>query len=120
MALAQRWAFEGVELLCIRELEKLPIPPVEKIQIYQDFRLDRQLLAESFAQLTIRREPLKPEEGRQLGLETSLQIAQARELSRRSNSNTRSPTNQLNDSEIRLLIRDVFGLGEKLFDFLGS
>lgn len=114
--LAQRWAFKEVEQLCIRELQKLSIPPVEKIRIYQEFRLDRSLLAESFARLTARPEPLSLEEGHKLGIETSLQIVQARELYR--GSGTRASVVQLNDSELRSVIQDVFGLKEEAsFDF---
>jgi len=120
LALAQRWAFKEVEQLCIRELEKSPIPPVEKIRIYQASHLDRSLLAESFARLTIRPEPLNLEEGRMLGLETTIQIAQARELSRDSHSGTKTSTVLLSDSKLRLVVQDVFGLEEKSFNFLSS
>jgi len=110
LSLAQRWAFKEVEQLCIRELQKLSIPPVEKIHIYQVFHIDRALLAESFARLTVRPEVLNLEEGRKLGIETTLQIAQARELSRGSHSGTRASVVQLNDSELRSVIQDAFGL----------
>jgi hypothetical protein len=114
LALAQRWAFKEVEQLCIRELQKLPIAPVEKIHIYQAFLLDRSLLAESFEKLTIRAEPLNLEEGQKLGLETTLQIMQARELSRGfSSSGTRASAIQLNDSDLWSAIHDVFGFEEK-------
>ena len=116
--LAQRWSFKEVEQLCIRELQKLPIPPVEKIHIYQTYHIDRSLLAESFAKLTIRPELIKPEEAEKLGLDTTLQITQARELSRGSNGTKPSPI-QVNDSELRSVIQDAFGLEEDSFmDFL--
>ena len=116
--LAQKWSFKEVQQLCIREMQKLPIEPVDKIHIYQAFHLDRALLAESFAKLTIRPQPLNLEEGNKLGIETTLQIAQARELSRGSHSGTRTSTIQLNESELHLVIRDAFGLGEESLDFL--
>ena len=116
--LAQRWVFKEVEQLCIRELQKLSIPPVEKIHIYQAFRIDRSLLAESFAKLTLRPETLNLEEGNKLGIETALQIAQARELSRGSNSGTKASTVQLSDAELRSVIQNAFGLEEEaFFDF---
>jgi len=74
------WGFPEVENLCVRELENLSLPPVERIRIYQQFKLDKMLLLEPFAQLAIRTEPLSVEEGQSLGLETSLRIAAAREL----------------------------------------
>jgi hypothetical protein len=117
LALAQRWTFKEVEQLCIRELQKLPIAPVEKIHIYQAFLIDRSLLAESFVKLTTRPEPLNLEEGQRLGIETTLQIMQARELSRGSNSG-RAPNVQLNDTELRSVILDVFRFDEEPFDFL--
>jgi hypothetical protein len=114
--LAQRWVFKEVEQLCIRELQKLSIPPVEKIHIYQAFRIDRSLLAESFAKLTLRPETLSLEEGNKLGIETALQIAQARELSRGSTG--RASAVQLNDAELRSVIQNAFGLEEEaFFDF---
>ena len=112
LALAQRWTFKEIEQLCIRELEKLPIAPIDKIQTYQAFHIDRTLLAESFAKLTIRPEPINLEEGRKLGIETSLQIAQAREAARGMN-----PNRQVNDTELRSVIQNVFGLEESV-DFL--
>jgi hypothetical protein len=118
LALAQRWVFKEVEQLCIRELQKLSIPPIEKIQIYQAFHIDRSLLAESFAELTLRPEPLSLEEGNKLGIETALRIAQARELSRGTNSRTRASVVRLNDAELRSVIQNAFGLGEEaFFDF---
>jgi hypothetical protein len=96
-------------------MQKLPIPPVEKIHIYQNFHIDRSLLAESFAKLTVRQEPLKLEEAQKVGLETMLQISQARELSRGSNSGTKPASIRLNDSELRSVIQDAFGLEEDTF-----
>jgi len=120
LVLAQRWSFKEVEQLCVRELEKLSIPPVEKIRIYQGFKLDRSLLLKSFAKLTVRPDPLNLEEAQKIGLETTLQIAQARELSRGANAGTKPAVIQLHDSELRSAIRDVFGLDEELdaFDFM--
>jgi len=117
LTLAQKWGFREVASLCVRELEKLPIQPVDKICIYQRFKLDRTLLLDSFAKLTTRPEPLTLDEGGRLGLETSLQIAQARELSRGPRSGTRSSI-QLQDSELHSVIRDVFKLEDDgFFDF---
>jgi hypothetical protein len=120
LVLAQKWSFKEVEKLCVRELEKLSIPPVEKIRIYQEFRLDRSLLLRSFAKLTVRPDPLNLEEAQKLGLETTLQIAQARELSRGANSGTKPGVIQLHDSELRSAIRDTFGLDEEfeVFDLM--
>jgi hypothetical protein len=100
LTLAQRWGFFQVEKLCIRELEKLSIPPVEKIQLYQHFKIDPNLLHASYVALTIRPEPLDIEEGNKLELPTSLKIARARELARAPGG-----------------VTDFFGLGEELVVF---
>jgi len=115
LVLAQRWGFKEVEQLCIRELEKITIPPVAKIQIYQEFKIDRSRLLSSFAELTTRPNPLSLEEGHKVGLETALQIARARELSR--GSHARPSAVQLQEPEIRSAIRDAFGLDDDLLDF---
>src|ERR1700733_7840583 len=99
----------------------MSIPSVEKIHLYQTLRLDRSLLAGSFVDLTIRPEPLNLEESYKLGMQTSLQIAMARKLSRGSNPGTRSSNKQLEltGSELRSVIQNVFGLEEEPFvDFL--
>ncbi|KAI9441497.1 hypothetical protein H4582DRAFT_1389435 [Lactarius indigo] len=115
LALAQQWGFIQVERLCVRELERLSIPPVTKIQIYQDFNLNRNLLRGSYVALAIRAEPLDHEEGKKLGLSTSLKITRARELARAlgpdgATSSSGRATIQLQESEIQLVIRDIFRL----------
>ncbi|KAH9975552.1 hypothetical protein BGW80DRAFT_104515 [Lactifluus volemus] len=113
LTLAQKWTFKEVEQLCIRELERLTISPVEKIHIYQTFKLDRRLLLKSYMELTTRSDPLDIEEGHKLGIETSLQIARAREFARGSDSpSKRSSSAQLRESELLLLVQRTFGLGE--------
>ena len=107
LTLAQQWGFVEVENLCVRELERLTIPPVEKIRIYQDFNLDRKLLHKSYRALTIRDEPLDMEEGEKLGLSTSLNIARAREQARAHDG---SSTAQLQESGVESIIIHVFML----------
>lgn len=101
------WGFTEVENLCIRELENLSLPPVERIRIYQRFKIDKMLLLEPFAQLSIRMEPLSLEEGRTLGLDTCLRIARARELCRRAGSSPKCSVAELKNSSY---IRQVLGL----------
>jgi len=116
LALAQRWEFKEVEALGVRELEKLPIPAVEKIYIYQAFGLGRGLLAESFAKLTLRDEFLTNEEGEKLGLDTLMQVTRAREFARRLNSGM-VPT-EAHSQEFRSIVRDVFELEEEDLDLI--
>ena len=115
LALAQKWEFKEVERLCIRELEKLLIPPVEKIHIYQTFHLDRSLLVKPFEELVLRDKPIDMEEGLKLGLRTSLQLAQAREVSR----SPKLSTIQVNDSDLRSVIQDVLGIKQTI-ELIGS
>jgi hypothetical protein len=95
--------------LCIRELEKLDLSPVDRIQIYQRFKLDDALLLDCFETLTTREEPIGFEEGAKLGLKTSLHIARAREYSRSPDTGgPRSPAVQLKSPDLRLLISNIF------------
>jgi hypothetical protein len=109
--LAQRWGFKDVELLCIRELEKLNMTPVDRIHIYQKHQLDDALLLDSYELLTTRDSPIGMEEGMKLGLRTSLQIAQAREMSRGPDTGggLRSPSAvKLQGPDLRLLLSAIF------------
>ncbi|KAI0254407.1 hypothetical protein BJV78DRAFT_1280015 [Lactifluus subvellereus] len=108
--LSQKWGFKDVEWLCIRELEKLDLSPVDRIQIYQRFNLDDTLLLDCYESLTTRDEPIGVDEGVKLGLRTSLQIARAREVSRGPDTGgPRTPSAvQLKGPDLRLLISDIF------------
>ncbi|KAH9042763.1 hypothetical protein EDB85DRAFT_2271580 [Lactarius pseudohatsudake] len=117
LALAQKWKFIQVEKLCERELEKLTIPPVDKIKIYQDFGLNPELLYDSYAELITRREPLELDEGEKLELITSLKISRARELRLARALGPDGVTSlfgpaalQSQEPEIQSVIKDVFGL----------
>ncbi|KAI9511476.1 hypothetical protein F5148DRAFT_325927 [Russula earlei] len=111
--LAKLWGFTQVEQLCIRELEKMDLSPVDRIHIYQKFELDDSLLIDSFESLTTRDEPIGVEEGMKLGLKTSLRIACAREMSRGPDTGggLRSPSAvQVNGPDLRSLISNIFDL----------
>jgi hypothetical protein len=97
-------------LLCIRELENLDLSPVDRIQIYQRFKLNGTRLLDCYESLTTRDEPLGIEEGAKLGLESSLQIARAREVSRGPEADGgRSPSPvQLRGPDLRSLISAIF------------
>ncbi|KAN0130695.1 hypothetical protein V8E53_011370 [Lactarius tabidus] len=119
LTLAQLWGFFQVQRLCVRELEKMTMPlvdPVEKVQVYQEFNIDENLLHGAYVALTIRPEPLDMEEGSRLGLSTSLKIARARELARASHGATDifgpAAAAQLQEPEVQTLIRDIFRLQE--------
>lgn len=110
LELAQKWGFKDVEQLCIRELEKLNLSAVDRIHIYQKHGLDDALLLDSYEILTTRDEPIGVNEGVKLGLRTSLQIAQAREISRGPDTGggLRSPSAvQLKGPDLRTLISKI-------------
>ena len=85
---------------------------MDRIHIYQQHKLDETLLIDSFEELTTRTESIGVEEGMKLGLRTSLQIAQAREMSRGPDTGggLRSP------SVVRVNGEDLRGLISRIFD----
>jgi len=115
LKLANKWDFTEVKELAVRELQNIQIPPIQKIAIYQTYSIDRNLLQPAFTALTTRDEPITIEEGRELTLETALQLAKTRELARapvlngKKSGNPRSPVN-LAGLDLDTLIKDVFEL----------
>ena len=115
LKLAHNWDFIGVKELALRELEQLVIPPLQKIVIYHSYGIDRRLLQAAYTAFAIRDEPITIEEGQELGLETALQLARAREFARAPASggkkikDARSPVN-VAGAELDALIRDMFRL----------
>ncbi|EJF57166.1 hypothetical protein BD309DRAFT_840413, partial [Dichomitus squalens] len=113
LKLAYDWRFGEVKKLCTREIEKFIIQPVPKIELYQQYELDKKLLIPSFLYLCMRAEPLSLKEGRQIGLETALLIATARECARGkpAGNGARSPTAaDLEEDELVSIIKEIFGL----------
>ncbi|KAI9511474.1 hypothetical protein F5148DRAFT_950873, partial [Russula earlei] len=115
LKLAHKWEFVGVKTLAIRELERLDIPPLRKIVIYHSYAIDRRLLQAAYTAFTIRDKPITNEEGQELGLDTVLQLARARELARAPapggirNKDARSPVT-VAGSELDELVRELFQL----------
>ena len=114
MKLAFDWRFAEVKKLCVRELEKFEIPPLQKIELYQAYELDKKLLIPSYVAMCMRAEPLSIKEGRQLGLETALLLATARESARGRPSGSpgqlcSSPVT-VESEDMVSIIRDVFGI----------
>ncbi|KAH9067766.1 hypothetical protein EDB87DRAFT_1800610 [Lactarius vividus] len=102
LKLAHQWNFVEAKTLALRGLEQLEIPALQKILIYRAHDIDQHLLQEAYAALILRDEPVSIEEGRELGLGTTLRLAHAREIAR-------APVN-LAGVELDALIQDLFQL----------
>ncbi|KAF9228487.1 hypothetical protein BS17DRAFT_813405 [Gyrodon lividus] len=116
LKLANRWGFDNIKELSVRELQKLEIEPIEKIAIYHDHNISRLYLIPSYVAVCKRDQRLSFTEGMKLGMETVLRIADARERVRQhaSESGIRTPTfEDFEDSAVEVLIREVFGLGSR-------
>jgi hypothetical protein len=94
------------------------IPPLQKIVIYHSYAIDRRLLHAAYTAFAVRDEPITFEEGQELGLETAIQLARAREFVRvpatgggKRIKDARSPVN-VAGAELDALIRDMFRLSE--------
>ncbi|KAF8071489.1 hypothetical protein FPV67DRAFT_1411818 [Lyophyllum atratum] len=111
LRLAHKWSFAEVKKLVVRELEKLELEDVDRIATYQNHDIDRNLLIPRYAALCEREEPLSLHEGLQMGMETTLMIARAREYARAnpSRSGARSPTAAgFREDEMQALVRQLF------------
>ncbi|KAL0955732.1 hypothetical protein HGRIS_001949 [Hohenbuehelia grisea] len=112
--LAADWEFNEVKNLCVRELEKLAMPDVDRVVIYHKYHVDRNLLIPRYAALCAREEPLTLPEGMKLGMETTLMISRARECARalpRPDSGARSPTRaEVEPVVMTDIIKDVFNI----------
>ncbi|KAH0829112.1 hypothetical protein J3R83DRAFT_2579 [Lanmaoa asiatica] len=116
LKLANRWTFDNVKELSVRELEKIDIEAVEKISIYHENNISRLYLIPAYIAVCKRDKPLSFTEGMKLGMETVLRIAEARERLRlqASESGIRTPTfEDFEDAEVEVLIRDIFSLGSR-------
>jgi hypothetical protein len=115
LKLAHRWDLIEVKALAIRELEALQIPALQKIVLYQTCKVDQKYLQGAFTAVAVRDEPITIEEGRELGLDTALQLARVREAARaplssgKRSGNPRSPVN-IAGVELDALVKDIFQL----------
>jgi hypothetical protein len=77
--LSTRWKFKDIRELAIKELGKFDLDPVEKIELMLKYKIKRQWAYTSFVALCARPHALDVIEGRQLGIEMTINIAFARE-----------------------------------------
>lgn len=117
LTLAQRWSFPEVKSLAVRELEKQHMADIDRVVVYQDNDVDRNLLIPTYAALCERDDPLTTAEGRRLGFETALTIAHLREISRRAAHDCLSPSpSNFHGPDLVGLVRELFGIGAPLED----
>jgi hypothetical protein len=77
--------------------------------LYHTYDVDRRLLQAAFTALTERAEPITMDEGRELGVDTVVQLATAREIARAPSKKARSPVN-LTGVDLQALINTAFQL----------
>jgi hypothetical protein len=107
LKLAHQWGFIEVKNLALRGLEQLSIPPLQKIVLYNRYAIDCRLLREAYTAIAVRDEPITIEEALELGLETVLKLARARELVRAPATGGRSIKDAAG-AELDALIWDIF------------
>ncbi|KAF8161495.1 hypothetical protein B0H34DRAFT_653729 [Crassisporium funariophilum] len=116
LRLSVLWSFPEVKSLAIRELETKEIADVKRIKLYHENDVDRNLLIPRYASLCEREKPLTLAEGMDLGMETTLMIAAAREQARSSRlpSGARSPlTPTIHGADLHEVIRELFKIVPK-------
>ncbi|KAJ6554018.1 hypothetical protein DFH09DRAFT_1166470 [Mycena vulgaris] len=79
LALATRWKFTAIRELALRELSGLAMDAVERIELAQRFRVRRAWAWGAYVEVCGRAHALDVIEGRQLGIETTVKVAFARE-----------------------------------------
>ncbi|KAF5381162.1 hypothetical protein D9757_009406 [Collybiopsis confluens] len=79
LKLSNLWGFENAKDLAINELEKLEIPLVDRIVLYQDHDVDSALRVPLYVELAAREATLDHDESARLGFRTAIVIFQARE-----------------------------------------
>jgi len=109
--LAHRWGFASVKKLCVRQLEKLTIPHIDKIVLYRDNEIDQKLLIPAYSALCHREQPINREEGKRLGLDLTISIAEARERSRALKNGSMSPVS-LADTDMSHMLVTVLRLDD--------
>ncbi|KAF9487516.1 hypothetical protein BDN71DRAFT_627856 [Pleurotus eryngii] len=84
LRLADLWGFFEVKALCVRQLESIDIDIVDRLVLYQKYKIDEKTLIPRYVELCARDELLTQDEGNRLGLATTLMICNLRERLRSS------------------------------------
>jgi len=99
--------------LAIEQLQNFEIDPVEKIAIYDKYKIDGSLLLREYKRLCMRKGQMSTEEGEIVKLPTVLGIYQARERAIRSaaEKGRRNPTPaDANEEELEQILIEIFNL----------
>ncbi|KAK7055365.1 hypothetical protein R3P38DRAFT_2846650 [Favolaschia claudopus] len=91
--LGHEWQFAEVEKLAVRELEKMPMPVVDRIVLYQKHNVSEDLLLPHFAIVCARGSPLDLDESERLGMSTVVLINQTMHFSYTKSSPTAKTAN---------------------------
>jgi len=115
LKLAHKWGFAEVKRLAIDELQKHKFADIDRIVLYHDTEVDRNLLVPCYAALCERENPLSLPECVELGMETAHQIFRAREQARgvvkSPGSGVRSPAPiAVKQEEMHSLVKVLFGV----------
>lgn len=97
LKLATIWVFPTLRQTAIENLGSIA-SPVDRIMLGQTYKINSPWLPKAFADVCLRQDVLTHEEGRVLGMETVIRIAEAREVIRNSSSlNTQMVSSKLDE-----------------------
>lgn len=119
LRLAHQWKFPEVKALVIRELQKpnMLMSHIDRIVLYHDYEVNRNLLLPHYASLVERDAPLSLEEGLSLKMDTTINVYTARER-------IRSMSSPVKPEELYKIIMDLFRLDasakESLINYPGA
>ncbi|KAJ3811354.1 hypothetical protein F5876DRAFT_75909 [Lentinula aff. lateritia] len=108
LSLACHYKFPEVKRLAVRNLDKFNLDLVEQISLYQEYKVDEDLLIPLYAQLCARDRTLSLLETHKLGYETAVMVFQAREHLRSPADRGKSPLpDDIEEGEVEDTIRDL-------------
>ncbi|KAF8627762.1 hypothetical protein AX17_006127 [Amanita inopinata Kibby_2008] len=108
LELAHEWGFVQAKRLAIRELQKLSMPVIDRVALYQRYNVDQECLIPLYAELCTRGDILTLEESNHIGMPTAIMILTARELWRARNPPLSPSSEQIERDELYTLIETTF------------
>jgi hypothetical protein len=76
---ATKWKFSIVREAAIRSLRDSPLEPLERIRLWKEYSISNYWVQPAFLTICMRQKPLSLKEGRIVGLDGAILIAEARE-----------------------------------------